>query len=295
MKLIQFEDNEEKWLFGIDKVKYVIGSNSNSKYRLYKMLQHLLNKEDQSDYENENNNIKCLLNEQRLDLKVWKMYEYSNQSNLNDELKLSSKSLLVEYIESVFKEIDYEEMFIMLNESVKQFNFEFLNNCSLISESIELKLLLDEFTLKSLIKSMTPILLKEEMYANDFDLSNIEKIKLYIRIIDEIAHKNKNKEYLYIIQFEKVDHEFESMIHSIISDNLHILVFTNYISTKINYKDIYCVDRIKLDFAIEEELFQKLIIDCGTSYDIHDLHEMLEKLFGQGNWLEITEFIHNIA
>jgi len=127
MRKVEISDYEEAWKFSIDRVKIIQGDN---KYRLYKSLQHQMMKEDASEYESERNDqLEIKINGQKLDTKINKIYLLNLFTNFDDELKLSARSILVEYLESHLKDVDYQDEFIMLNQSI---DFRLSTNVSMV-------------------------------------------------------------------------------------------------------------------------------------------------------------------
>ena len=151
MRKIEISDYEDTWSFSIERVKIVQGEN---KYRFFKALQHQLLKEDASEYESEQNQRNEMkINGQKYDTKTNKIFVLNPLSNFDEELKLTAKSLLVEYLDSQLKDVDYQDEFIMLNQSIEVINQELYDELSVESFETKLSFCLPSFTLKTLIKN----------------------------------------------------------------------------------------------------------------------------------------------
>lgn len=90
MRKIEIMDYEESWTFSIDRLKIIQGEK---KYRLYRSLLHQLMKEETSEYESEiNTKLEMRINGQEYDVKSNKIYQLGLFSNLDEEVKMSTKS-----------------------------------------------------------------------------------------------------------------------------------------------------------------------------------------------------------
>lgn len=180
MRKIEITDYDDSWIFSIDRLKIIQGEK---KYRLYRSLLHQLMKEEISEFESESNlQLEVRINGQKYDLKTNKIYQFGMFSNLDEEVKMSAKSLLVDYLDSQLKDVDYQDEFIMLNQSIEILNQELLDELNIESNDSKLVFRVPAFTLKTLIKNSVSEIYKNELHSNDYDFNIDEKFNVYFNI-----------------------------------------------------------------------------------------------------------------
>ena len=273
MRKVEISDYEEAWKFSIDRVKIIQGDN---KYRLYKSLQHQMMKEDASEYESERNDqLEIKINGQKLDTKINKIYLLNLFTNFDDELKLSARSILVEYLESHLKDVDYQDEFIMLNQSIDLINQGIFEDLCIESNDSKMMFALQPFTLKTLIKSSIAELYKNELHANDYDLTLNEKMILFFTVLNRISLKNQSRNYIVLVVIDELTSIIYEELISSSNANLQYVVFVNDLHCVVNYQDLYVVGKIKMDFSDEESIYENLVIEKGIAQDLEDSKRIL--------------------
>lgn len=292
MELFRIKDYSNEWILEINHVKYIIGDNLDSRYRLNRTIRHYLQKEEKSIYENEcENQVLFEVNGKRVDPRIWKIYTISDGSDLDIDLKLGAKTITLDYLESKLMNIEYDENFIGVNQQLFAFNQEVMTRCDLSSNDVELTFGFEELTVRSLIKSLVPMLQKEEEQSKDYDLSIYEKISLYIQMIKAIAESNSDKEFLVILNCGLVSSRIIQTIDSLRLKNIRIIIFTNNFSTNIDFRDVYYLGNINLDFGNNQELYDKLVLNYGIAEDLETLSNRLNLAFDHRNKIEMTKIL----
>lgn len=275
-KEIIISDYGQSWCLYIDKIKIILGKD---RYRFYRALKHQYLKEEKSEYEIELDSEMCIqINNQRFESKSNKLYVIDLNSNLDEELKLSSKSLFVEYLESKLKSIDYEDEFIMLNQSIDILNQSVLEEASISYNDTKIKFELPKFSFKTLIKNMSSIQLKNEIFSLDYDLKFDEKLELYLITISSIALENLSKNYILLLVVDKLPKSIYNKIKQILPNNLNIILFALNFEYDVEFKDIYIIDKFSLDLADDEGVYNHIVIEKGLEADLNSAYDRLVKI-----------------
>ncbi len=273
MRKIEITDYDDSWVFSIDRLKIIQGEK---KYRLYRSLLHQLMKEEVSEFESESKiQLEVKINGQKYDVKTNKIYQFSMFSNLDEEVKMSAKSLLVDYLDSQLKDVDYQDEFIMLNQSIEILNQELLDELSIESNDAKLCFRVPTFTLKSLIKSTVSEIYKNELHSNDYDFNVDDKFNVYFDIWNRIAEKNPSRNYIVLIVLDELIPTVYDKIKSLEINNLQFILFANRLHCNIDYQDVYMIGRMKIDFCDDESIFENLVIEKGFAQDLEDSKKIL--------------------
>lgn len=273
MRKIEITDYEESWSFSIDHLKIIQGEK---KFRLYRSLFHQLMKEEMSEYESESNvRLDIKVNGQKYDVKTNKIYQFGIFSNLDEEIKMSAKSLLFDYLNSQLKEIDYQDEFIMLNQSIEIINQEVLDEMSLDVDDSKLAFKIPPFTLKTLIKSTVAEIYKNELHAIDYDFDLNEKFSIYFDIWNRIAVRNPSRNYIVLIVIDELTHIMYQNLKKLETSNLQFILFVDRLQCRVDYHDVYMTGKMKIDFSDEESVYGNLVIEEGFAQDLDDSKRIL--------------------
>lgn len=275
-KEIIISDYNQSWCLYIEKIKIILGKD---RYRFYRALKHQYLKEEKSEFEivsNSETHIK--INNQRFDSKLYKLYIIDLNSNMDEEVKLSSKSLFIEYLESKLKCIDYEDEFIMLNQSIEILNQSILEEISILFNEAKIIFELPKYSFKTLIKNMSSAQLKNDVFSLDYDLTVEEKLELYLLIILSIAAENSGRNYILLLVLDKLPRSIYNKIKHVLPSNLNIILFAHNFEYDVDFKDIYIIDKFSLDLANEVDVYNHLVIDRGFEVDLDSVNNTLFKI-----------------
>ena len=182
---------------------------------------------------------------------------------------------ILEYLDAQLKDVDYQDVFIMLNQSIELINQELLDEINVESNETRVAFSLQPFTLKSLIKNTIAEIYKNDLHACDFDLKLIEKIRLYLKTMVCIADKNQARHYFVLVVLDEMSPIIYDEIKGINKNNLQLIVFVNLINCIVEYQDIYMIGKLKMDFGDDESIYENLVIEKGIALDLPDSKRIL--------------------
>lgn len=273
MRKIEITDYDDSWVFSIDRLKIIQGEK---KYRLFRSLLHQLMKEEVSEFESESNlQLEIRINGQKYDVKTNKIYQFGMLSNFDEEVKMSAKSLLVDYLDSQLKDVDYQDEFIMLNQSIEILNQELLDELNIESNDSKLVFRVPAFTLKTLIKNTVSEIYKNELHSNDYDFGIDEKFNVYFGIWNRIAQKNPSRNYIVLVALDELIPNMYDKIKKLETTNLQFILFTDRLHCNVDYQDVYMIGKMKIDFCDDESVFENLVIEKGFAQDLEDSRKIL--------------------
>lgn len=95
--------------FSIDKYKFFLGKNYRFKHNLIRSLLRYFSKKVLSEYfENYNYKNFLRIDEKRIDTRGWKLFKIDSYFNLDDDLKMGTRSLMKNYFEVILQDIEYD-------------------------------------------------------------------------------------------------------------------------------------------------------------------------------------------
>lgn len=291
MNKITIQDYKDSWNINIDKFKVLYSKNQEEKYRIIRTLKHVIQKEEKSEYESTSSTpIDLIINEKKLDLKNLKMYMFTTESNFADDFKISSKSLISDYLETVLQNVEYTDEYQMLESSMKLFATELLSKFSIISKDNSLNFSMSTLSVKLIMKLIEIYLIKNDAYSLDFDFSLLEKLEFINELVKKISSIHIEQRILLIVLLDELDDKYYDLLSTHEIENLHILCFVNEVDCSINMNDLLIIGKSSIDFSDDEQLFEKLIIEQGLYNDLTELKiDISEKL---RNKLETTKLIN---
>lgn len=291
MNKITIQDYKDSWNINIDKFKVLYSKNQEEKYRIIRTLKHVIQKEEKSEYESTSSTpIDLIINEKKLDLKNLKMYIFTTESNFADDFKISSKSLISDYLESVLQNVEYTDEYQMLESSMKLFATELLSRFSIISKDNSLNFSMSTLSVKLIMKLIEIYLIKNEAYSLDFDFSLLEKLEFINELVKKISSIHIEQRILLIVLLDELDDKYYDLLSTHEIENLHILCFVNEVDCSVHMNDLFIIGKASLDFSDDEQLFEKMIIEQGLYNDLTELKfDISDKL---RNKLETTKLIN---
>lgn len=275
----------------IDKFKYVLGNNYKLKFNYIQTIRNHFNKTNQTEYNEQFQNRRSVFVDDKIaDVRKWNLIEVNSFFDLNNDLKLGSKSVILKYYESLLKDIEYTDLVTTINGLLSDLNETIINNETNF-ENIDIMLLnnIQPINAKSILKMLDVSVFKNEMDANLYDLKYSELISLQIHIALKIAERNIDKRYIILMDISDITAEIHKLIETINLDNLFVLVFADKaqeLETIAINQIAYC-KRDFLDLINEEHLYNKIILDLPFRLSIKEVQEeMLE--YTKGNITDIN-------
>lgn len=267
MNKLVITDGISSFQLSIEQIKYIISHQKEAYDQTIKMFKLSFDK-TASEYREENKiNMKLLLNEKEVNIKRTDFYIVSSNFSINEDMKLTTKSLTLRYFEALLKEADY---------------FDTINTINILFESLSDELNTDNFihtifaqmTVKQLIKLMTPTYF-DDFQKDEYDLTSEEIILMQIRLLQYITHHNSTKDNIFIlVDAEKLS---KLMIEELEKcQNCFILVFTKYYNELMQFEDIAILEDTMLDLADEDDLYYQLIEHSYQYYTVEEVKLLIQ-------------------
>ena len=248
MNLLTIKNGTKKWNLQMNHVKYII-SDSSTNYTLLQAIR-LFTSKDKSESRTENNiSTKMFINEKEIELKNNMFIEISETYSLNEDKKLTTKSLMLKYLEIKLQNQEYFDTIstidILLNSLSEEVNDESL-----------LKIMFNGANYKQLIKMLSPYY-EDELQKDEFDLTRDELILFQLDLVEYIS--NHNSKYDNIFIFGKLDNLSDRILQKINKiQNVKLMIFTNYYNDLMNVQNAALLQDKITDFADMEQIYYDL-------------------------------------
>lgn len=277
MNLITIKNGTNKWNLQMNHVKYIISDSSMN----YTMLQaiRLFASKDKSENRTENNiSTKIFINEKEIELKNNMFIEISEMYSLNEDKKLTTKSLMLKYLEIKLQNQEYFDTIstidILLNSLSEEVNDESM-----------LKIMFNGTNYKQLIKMLSPYY-EDELQKDEFDLTRDELFLFQLDLVEYIS--NHNSKYDNIFVFGKLDNLSDKILHKMNKiENIKLIIFTNYYNDLMNVQNAALLQDKIIDFADMEQIYYDLSQKSLQTYTLQEVEQM------SINYLQQT-YTHNI-
>lgn len=258
MKKITIPLNDGKLEISIDKYKIFYGSNYICKYNIIKTLKSFFLSSTSDSNSFTNNNI--LLNDSLINRKDWLLYEVNQNFNLEDDVKLGSKSLILKYLESKMVDFEYDDSFITIKTILENIETDYFENINYFDEEFSIKFSFDEITTKKILKLLSGKILINGSEDSMYNLSYYQIIKLQLMMLNEIS--NTSEKEIIIVLDGHVDDKILDTIDMTNFKNCLLLIFTGS-RHKVRCIDDYClVNKLNIDLfddlSIHEHILGKL-------------------------------------
>lgn len=263
MKKINIKKGSRQFSFHINHIKYCIGLNHQSKYELKKIIFEYFHNTKITEY-SENNTGKALIsiNDHEISKKDCLFYYVHHQYSLQDDLKLSTKSLISKYLEVLLSQSDYIDTIQSINILLESFALE-LDSQVITSQFITQ-------TPKSLLKLLIPLYMINDEQANEFDLSYDNIIILQLQMIKYISN-DMTKSVFCLIEIPELTQSIYEYIHLL--DQCIVIVILTSSTVLIELKDVYYMSNINIDCDNDEQIYEIFV-----SKGICTLKEAKEKM-----------------
>ncbi|MFR4015443.1 MAG: hypothetical protein ACLT0A_02950 [Holdemanella porci] len=264
MNLLTIKNGTNKWNLQMNHVKYII-SDSSTNYTLLQAIR-LFTSKDKSENRTENNiSTKIFINEKEIELKNNLFIEISEMYSLNEDKKLTTKSLMLKYLEIKLQNQEYFDTIstidILLNSLSEEVNDESL-----------LKIMFNGTNYKQLIKILSPYY-EDELQKDEFDLTRDELILFQLDLVEYIS--NHNSKYDNIFVFGKLDNLSDKILQKINEiENVKLIIFTNYYNDLMNIQNTALLQDKIIDFADMEQIYYDLSQKSLRTYMLQEVEQM---------------------
>lgn len=264
MNLLTIKNGTNKWNLQMNHVKYIISDSSMN----YTMLQaiRLFTSKDKSENRTENNiSTKMFINEKEIEFKNNMFIEISEMYSLNEDKKLTTKSLMLKYLEMKLQNQDYFDTIstidILLNSLSEEVNDESM-----------LKIMFNGTNYKQLIKMLSPYY-EDELQKDEFDLSRDELILFQLDLIEYIS--DHNSKYYNIFVFGKLDNLSNKILHKINAiEKIKLIIFTNCYNDLMDVQNTSLLQDKIIDFADMEQIYYDLSQKSLQTYTLQEVEQM---------------------
>ena len=264
MNLLTIKNGTNKWNLQMNHVKYII-SDSSTNYTLLQSIR-LFNSKDKSENRTENNiSTKIFINEKEIEIKNNMFIEISEAYSINEDKKLTTKSLMLKYLEIKLQNQEYFDTIstidILLNSLSEEVNDESL-----------LKIMFNGANYKQLIKMLSPYY-EDELQKDEFDLTRDELILFQLDLVEYIS--NHNSKYDNIFIFGKLDNLSDRILQKINKiQNVKLMIFTNYYNDLMNVQNAALLQDKIIDFADMEQIYYDLSQKSLQTYTLQEVERM---------------------
>ena len=270
MKKISFIEGENEYTFGIEQCKFIISSNQIELYNFKKIFLKLMRQSDDSEYylEHNHNETRLLINDKKIIKKHILFTCIHSSLNLSDELKLSSKSLLLKYFERKLSNADF-------NDTIQTLQILFDSLESEINDSSLYKIKFQKLTVKVLLKLSESYIEKNGYICNEYDLNYEDFILYQLDLLMEIE-KDISLEHIFVL----VDLPIISNLIFIKFKEFkkcNFIILSKEYPNNISLADFYLIGKIIVDCANEEQLYYEVSERSLHNYTLQEVQLMILK------------------
>lgn len=270
MILLTIKKGIYEYQLQIDKVKYCIGNSFHDKYRLKKMLFEFFNGSKGSAYSKQNiGQILLKINEKSINHKEVLFFYVGDNYSIENELKLKSKSLMSEYLETLLSNDQYIDTIQSINILLESFSTE-IDDDLITSKFIT-------YTPKLFLKILLPMFCYEGEQANEYDLSYDQIIIFQLKMINYIA-ENQLKTIICLIEIPELTNAIHDTIQNM--NNCIIIVLLYKYNMLLNINDVIIFDKEIIDLNDEEQLYNYFI--DKNIYTLKEAKNMMKQKIKEG-------------
>lgn len=286
IKLTICKGNEKNDIY-VNHHNYLVGNNYKIKTDILRTVLRYYSCYKPSEYAIENNNIPALLiNDQLISIKETLMFYENGEYHLNEECKLSSKTLMNRYMELLLSDQQFCETINTINILMESLGIELSQSSILSSNFIAM-------VPKQLIKLMNPFYCKDELIRDEYDLSIEEIILIQLEMIEYISIHDTSKSMILIcLVIPEITKEISRKIQDL--KYCIILIFEQYPKKTIeNIENYYICENVCVDLANEEDLYEKICDNHKKLLSLEEGREYMKKYLEKNGTPE-ARFIESI-
>ena len=271
----------------VDHIKYVLGSNAMNKYYLKQAVRQYFNKTVSGYREEIGSECYLKIDDSPVDKKNTFFYEVTENYSINDDAKLSTKSLMLKYLETLYSDVNYMDTLNTLNILIESLSDEVSENAFVQSE-------FSVYSPKLLTKLVTAHYYEDESYKDEYDLSYEDLIILQLNMIDYIAvHSKKYSYFILFIDIPLITDGIKNKIDEMSKDRVYCLVFSKTVRD-IEIENICVEEDYFLDFANEEMVYYILNEKSTNLYTLEDIKNMINEYLKDLSSREHVSLINNL-
>lgn len=270
MKEIKLYINKEEITFAVQNYKIIYGENYIKKYEIFNKIERYFNEKfDDNDYYN-----KIYIEGEPLNKSDFIFLKINSNFDLEDEVKIGSKTLFRKYLELKLQNIEYLEELNTLKIILESLNDNYVsNNLNIELEDKKLTFSFDTIDNKQLIKMLNINLIDDEGSKSFYDLNYHELILLQLKMIEDIIRLSDKTIILLVDCY--LNEYLLNKILSINAKNSIILINTNLKHNAKNIDDFLLVNNYIIDLFDEVNIYHMINKINLYINDIKDFRKIL--------------------
>ena len=278
MNLITIKNGNNTWNFEIENNKYII-CDTNNYYQILQSIR-LFNSKEKSEYRSETNfNTVVMKNEKELTLRNNLFIEISDSYSLIEDKKLTTKSLILKYLEVKLQNKIYFDTIgtidILLESLAEEMN-----------EDDSLNVRFNSVGYKQLIKMLTPFYI-DEFQKDEFDLDYEQIILFQLQLVDYIA-KNSYK-YDNTIVYGHINNISSKIVRKLKNLNSSIqLIFTNNYKESMHINEVALYEKSLIDFSNIEQFYIDYSQQSFQQYSLQEVECMIIEYLKPVSYTHLT-------
>lgn len=247
MKKLEFIQGNNKLTFQMDKLKIILGNNYLKKFLIYQCINGL-NRNKESEYQiEENKKAFVKINEKMLTSKSVEFIFVNQFFDFDQEFKLGSKSLLLKYLTKKLESKEFFDEINTINTLVSTIHIQGHE----IDDCLYYKF--NDWLVKSLLKELSIVPIKNECEAFCEDLDFNEVIILQLKIIDAYLSYCINEDIFVVLDIPILTNEIYDYLT--VMNYGKVIILLNEIDVNVNMDEVVICNNEVLDLADEESLF----------------------------------------
>lgn len=283
MNRLTFISGNKKLEFGINNIKYIIGSDYTTKYIIYKVIESNIRGKD-SEFADETENRQLLkVNDKNINLKETDFYFVNQFFDIETDLKLGAKSIMFKYLLNKLSQPEYMDQFYTINMFIKSILIE--------GDDIDEELLynFNEVIIKTLVKELAVKPMKNGYIAYPEDLNYEEKIIFQLKLITSLTKVEENRNKYLIVDIPYLSDNIRKTLVNI--KNLSVIVLINSISKENDISNIMLCNWHCIDFADDNEIYQRINEILNNCYSLVEVKMILNDYINKIN-TDITSILN---
>ncbi len=246
----------------VDKIKLICGNDFESRDKIKKVLNNRFNKLTESDYAQDKHKSSVLVDDEPIAINDYLYFCVDSSYDLVQDTKLGTKSLALEYINSIFKDVEYTDEYQTINSLFT----------SLLDEKTDesdyyIRPYLDNLlSKKMMVKLLEFSFLNDDSIINNYDLTLEERIMIQLNMIKAISLRTEKK-VLVLLDTPKLTSDMFDIINNI---NGQFLIIFNLIVDG-QYENVLILDDIKVDLDDENQVYETANSNNTAYYTIEEM------------------------
>lgn len=279
MKKITLKTSNQKLDFSIGRVKWIWTNETSKRYEILDTLDFALNKNDISEFAADNEvSRKVWIDHVEVDIRKTEYFSLHANQDFASELKLGSKAILSRYIEANLDTIEIDEITQTIKTLLDDFATSIEDIINKEDSSVQYAVSFSEFCFKNYSKLMEVQFIKEDSIANRFDYTFDELIISQMKQIEEIAKRNRQKQFFISIDLIDYSKELTKHLKDLKQENVFVIVLSNTLPKTDDIAEVVSMFNKNIDWSNEVDLYNELVLEYPKSIDIDQTKDLLNAL-----------------